>query len=85
MTSFWFSCSNGMTNLTEDTCIVLASLLDTEVIGEALTIMEELKGNWYEKANIAASTLLTYVSKILDLGSKQFQGKVIKIILIFHP
>ncbi|XP_047178901.1 U-box domain-containing protein 5-like [Vigna umbellata] len=76
-------CRNGMTNLTEDTCIMLASLLDTEVIGEALTIMEELKGNWYEKANIGASTLLTSVSKILDFGSKQFQGKSIKIMLNF--
>ncbi|KAH1206446.1 U-box domain-containing protein 5 [Glycine max] len=63
---FMKCCRNGMTNLSEDTCIMLASLLDTEAIGEALTIMEELTGNWYEKANIAASSVLTSVSKILD-------------------
>ncbi|KAK7346422.1 hypothetical protein VNO80_20941 [Phaseolus coccineus] len=80
---FMKCCRNGMTNLTEDTCIMLASLLDTEVIGEALTIMGELAGNWYEKANIAASTVLTSISKILDLGSKEFQGKAIKIMLNF--
>jgi len=83
MTSLWFSCSHGMTNLTEDTCIMLATLLDTEVIGEALTIMGELAGNWYEKADIAASTVLTSISKILDLGSKEFQVKAIKIMLNF--
>ncbi|XP_027345470.1 U-box domain-containing protein 5-like isoform X2 [Abrus precatorius] len=63
---FMKGCRNGMTNLSEDTCSMLTSLLDTEVIGEALTIMEELSGNWYEKANIAASSVLTSVSKILD-------------------
>ncbi|KAG5062250.1 hypothetical protein JHK85_003433 [Glycine max] len=63
---FMKCCRNGMTNLSEDTCIMLESLLDTEVIGEALTIMEELTGNWYEKTNIAASSVLSSVSKILD-------------------
>lgn len=80
---FMKCCRNGMTNLSEDTCIMLASLLDTDVIGEALTIMGELAGNWCEKANIAASTVLTSISKILDLGSKEFQGKAIKIMLNF--
>lgn len=72
-----------MTNLSEDTCIMLASLLDTEAIGEALTIMEELTGNWYEKANIAASSVLTSVSKILDSGNEEFQRKAIKIMYNF--
>lgn len=79
----WFSYRNGMTNLSEDTCIMLESLLDTEVIGEALTIMEELTGNWYEKANIAASSVLTSVSKILDSGNEEFQRKAIKIMYNF--
>ncbi|CAJ1942539.1 unnamed protein product [Sphenostylis stenocarpa] len=76
---FMKCCRNGMTNLREDTCIMLASLLNTEVIGEALTIMEELTGNWYEKANIAASTVLASVLNILDLGNEEFQRKAIKI------
>ncbi|KAH1206445.1 U-box domain-containing protein 5 [Glycine max] len=80
---FMKCCRNGMTNLSEDTCIMLASLLDTEAIGEALTIMEELTGNWYEKANIAASSVLTSVSKILDSGNEEFQRKAIKIMYNF--
>ncbi|KAH1058882.1 hypothetical protein AAZX31_02G052300 [Glycine max] len=76
---FMKCCRNGMTNLSEDTCIMLESLLDTEVIGEALTIMEELTGNWYEKTNIAASSVLSSVSKILDSGNEEFRRKAIKI------
>ncbi|XP_020229526.1 U-box domain-containing protein 5 [Cajanus cajan] len=80
---FMNCCRNGMTNLSEDTCIMLASLLETEVIGEALAIMEELSGNWNEKANTAASSVLTSVSKILDSGNKEFQRKAIKIMYNF--
>ncbi|KAK7262872.1 hypothetical protein RJT34_30453 [Clitoria ternatea] len=76
---FMKCCRNGMTNLSEDTCSLLASLLDTEVIGEALAIMEELSRNRYVKTNIAASSVLTSVSKILDSGNKEFQRNAIKI------
>ncbi|KAL2333718.1 hypothetical protein Fmac_014931 [Flemingia macrophylla] len=80
---FMNSCRKGITNLSEDTCIMLASLLETEVIGEALAIMEKLSGNWYEKANTAASSVLTSVLKILDSGNKEFQRKAIKIMYNF--
>ena len=72
------SCRNGLTNLSEDACNVLASLLDSEVIGEALTIMEELS-KYFDKANSAASGALTSVSKILDSGNTEFQQKAITI------
>ncbi|KAK7360032.1 hypothetical protein VNO77_02004 [Canavalia gladiata] len=80
---FMKCCRNGKTNLSEDTCSMLAGLLDTEVIGEALAIMEELSENWYENASIAASTVLTPVSKILDSGNEVFQQRAIKIMLNF--
>ncbi|KAJ1420755.1 Zinc finger, RING/FYVE/PHD-type [Sesbania bispinosa] len=76
-------CRNGLTNFSEDTCSMLASLLESEVIGEALAIMEELSGYWSDKANIAASTALTSVSKILDSGNKEFQRKAIRIMCNF--
>ncbi|TKY55830.1 U-box domain-containing protein 5 [Spatholobus suberectus] len=80
---FMKCCRNGMTNLSEDTFIMLANLLGTEVIGEVLAIMEELRGNWCEKTNIAASGVLTSVSKILDSGNEEFQRKAIKIMYNF--
>lgn len=79
MTFLCISCRNGLTNLSEDTCSMLASLLDSEVIGEALAIMEELSGYWHDKANIAASNALTSFAKILESGNKDFQQKAIRI------
>ncbi|KAI5418382.1 U-box domain-containing protein 5 [Lathyrus oleraceus] len=76
-------CRNGVANLSEDTCSVLASLLESEVIGEALAILEVLSNHWSDKANIAASSALTYVSKILDSGNKEYQGKAIRILCNF--
>lgn len=75
----WFSCRNGMTNLNEDTFITLASFLDSEVIGDVLTIMEEMSVHGYSKAKLAASSSLTSLLNILDSGNKEFQQKAIRI------
>ncbi|XP_057417586.1 U-box domain-containing protein 5-like isoform X3 [Lotus japonicus] len=74
---------NGLKNLSEDTCTVLASLLESEVIEEALAIMEVLSGYWSDKANIAASSALSSVSKFLDSGNKEFQRKAIRMVCKF--
>ncbi|XP_061356131.1 U-box domain-containing protein 5-like isoform X2 [Gastrolobium bilobum] len=76
---FMKNCRNDLTNLSEDTFRMLATLLDSEVIEEALVIMEELSGNCYDKATIAASHALPSVSKILDSGNKEFQRKAFRI------
>lgn len=68
-----------MANLSEDTFIKLASLLDSEVIGEVLAIMEELSGDGCTKAKIAASSALTSVLKLLDSDNKGFQQQAIRI------
>lgn len=76
-------CRNGVINLSEDTCSVLASLLETEAIGEALAILEELSNHWSDKANIAASNALTSILKILDSGNQEYQRKAIRIMCNF--
>lgn len=68
-----------MANLSEDTFIKLAILLESEVIGEVLTIMEELSGDGNSKAKIAASNALTSVIKLLDSNDKGFQQQAIRI------
>ncbi|KAL2348527.1 hypothetical protein Fmac_002527 [Flemingia macrophylla] len=73
------NCRNGITNLNEDTFITLASFLDSEVIGETLTIMEELSGYKFTKAKIAASNALTSILNTLDADNKGFQQQVIRI------
>ncbi|XP_061342351.1 U-box domain-containing protein 5-like [Gastrolobium bilobum] len=80
------NCRNGVTNLGEDTFIMLASFLDSEVIGEALAIMEELSGDGFSKAKIAASSALTSVFNVLDSDNKEFQQQAIRIMynLSFH-
>lgn len=62
---------------------MLANLLESELIEEALAILEELSGHWSEKANIAACSALTSVSRILDSGDKEFQQKAIRIMCNF--
>ncbi|XP_058766647.1 U-box domain-containing protein 5-like [Vicia villosa] len=76
-------CRNGVTNLSEDTCSVLASLLESGVIGEALAILEVLSNHWSDKANIAASSALAAVSKILDSANKEYHRKAIRIMCNF--
>lgn len=73
------NCRNGKTNLNEDTFIMLANFLDSEVIGETLTIMEELSGYGFSKAKIAASSALTSLLSILDSDNKGFQQQAIRI------
>ncbi|XP_027359749.1 U-box domain-containing protein 5-like isoform X2 [Abrus precatorius] len=73
------NCRNGKTNLNEDTFIMLASFLDSDVIGETLTIMEELSGYGFSKAKIAASSALISVLNILDSDNKGFQQQAIRI------
>ncbi|CAI8588686.1 unnamed protein product [Vicia faba] len=75
------SCRNGMDNLSEDTFIMLASLLNSEVIGEVLAIMEELSGN--SKSKIEASSALTSVLKLLDSDNRGFQQQAIRILYNF--
>ncbi|OIV94801.1 hypothetical protein TanjilG_21998 [Lupinus angustifolius] len=58
---------------------MLTSFLDSEVIGEALAIMEELSGYWSSKAKIAASSTLTSVLNVLDSDDKDFQQRAIRI------
>lgn len=80
LSEFVNNCRNGMANLSEDTFIKLANLLDSEVIGEVLAIMEELSGDGNSKAKIAASNALTSVLKLLDSDNKGFQQHAIRII-----
>ncbi|GAU15244.1 hypothetical protein TSUD_09820, partial [Trifolium subterraneum] len=70
-------CRNCVTNLSEDTYSVLASLLESDVIGEALAILETLSNQWSNKANDVASSAPTSISKILDsvLGSDTDEEK----------
>ncbi|GAU36005.1 hypothetical protein TSUD_211430 [Trifolium subterraneum] len=76
-------CRNCVTNLSEDTCSVLASLLESDVIGEALAILETLSNQWSNKADVAASSALTSISKILDSGHREYQHKAIRIMCNF--
>ncbi|CAL0331873.1 unnamed protein product [Lupinus luteus] len=73
------NCRNGLTNLSEDVFSMLTSFLDSEVIGEALAIMEELSGYWSSKARIAASSALTSILNVLDSDDKEFQQRAIRI------
>ncbi|CAK8539904.1 unnamed protein product [Lathyrus sativus] len=83
LSEFVNSCRNGMDNLSEDTFIMLASLLNSEVIGDVLAIMEELSGDRNSKAKIAASSALTSVIKLLDSENKEFQQRAIRILYNF--
>lgn len=74
------NCRNGKTNLNEDTFIMLASFLDSEVIGETLAIMEELSGYGFSKAKIAASSALTSILNTLNSDNKGFQQQAIRIL-----
>ncbi|KAG5061054.1 hypothetical protein AAZX31_01G161000 [Glycine max] len=73
------NCRNGKTNLSEDTFIMLASFLDSEVIGETLAIMEELSGYGFGKTKIAASSALSSILNMLDSENKGFQQQAIRI------
>ncbi|KAG4987932.1 hypothetical protein JHK85_030915 [Glycine max] len=70
---------NGTTNLNEDTFIMLASFLNSDVIGETLAIMEELSGYGFSKAKIAASSALSSILNMLDSENKGFQQQAIRI------
>ncbi|XP_020217753.1 U-box domain-containing protein 5 [Cajanus cajan] len=74
------NCRNGKTNLNEDTFIMLARFLDSEVIGETLAIMEELSGYGFSKAKIAASSALTSILNTLNSDNKGFQQQAIRIL-----
>lgn len=58
---------------------MLASFLDSEVIGEALAVMEELSGYWSRNAKIAASSAITSVLNVLDSDNREFQQQAIRI------
>ncbi|KAI4314838.1 hypothetical protein L6164_027706 [Bauhinia variegata] len=73
---FVSNCRNGLTFLSEDTFSTLASFLDSEVMGEALAIIEELSGY----AKIAVSNAFTSVLKILDSESQEYQQQAVRII-----
>lgn len=57
---------------------MLASLLDFEVIGEALSIIEELSLYQHSKSAITSS-VLTSILKILDSENREFQQQAIRI------
>ena len=59
---------------------MLASFLDSEVIGEALAVMEELSGYWHRNAKVEASSALTCVLNILDSDNREFQRRAIVIL-----
>lgn len=83
MLEFLKYCRKSSTNLSKDTCSTLARLLESDVIEEALAILEELSGNWSDKANITASNVLTSILDILDSGNKDFQPKAIRVMRNF--
>ena len=58
---------------------MLASFLDSEVIGETLAIMEELSGYGFGKTKIAASSALSSILNMLDSENKGFQQQAIRI------
>lgn len=58
---------------------MLASFLNSDVIGETLAIMEELSGYGFSKAKIAASSALSSILNMLDSENKGFQQQAIRI------
>ncbi|KAF7828872.1 U-box domain-containing protein 5 [Senna tora] len=76
---FVIKCRNSITYLGEDASNMLGNLLDSEVTGEALAILEELSGFQHSRIKIAVSSALTSILKILDSESREFQQAAIRI------
>ncbi|KAK4262161.1 hypothetical protein QN277_027748 [Acacia crassicarpa] len=70
---------NTQTYLSEDSFSVLGNLLDSEVKGEALAVMEKLSECEHSRAKIAASNALASILKILDSESREIQRQFIRI------
>ncbi|KAI4327611.1 hypothetical protein L6164_020050 [Bauhinia variegata] len=74
---FVSNCRNCVTYLTEDTFSMLGSFLDSEVIEEALAVMEELSG--YAKIAVSYAHSLPSIVKILGSESREFQQRAVRI------
>ncbi|KDP27554.1 hypothetical protein JCGZ_20087 [Jatropha curcas] len=71
---------SGISYLPEEAFSLLLALLDSEVMGEALDIVEVLSSHPYCRFKITASGTLIPILKILDSQSKEFQEQAIKIL-----
>lgn len=74
------SCRSGISYLHENAISLLSSFLDSEVIEEALVILEVLSGHPCCRSKITASGALVSIIKILDSQSKEFVELAIKIL-----
>ncbi|KAJ7944273.1 RING-type E3 ubiquitin transferase [Quillaja saponaria] len=81
MFEFVSNCRNDLLYLNEDAFSMLANFLDSEVIEEALAIIEVLSNHQYCRAKVAASNAtVVAILKILDSLSREFQQQAIKIL-----
>ncbi|GLU13737.1 hypothetical protein SLE2022_303520 [Rubroshorea leprosula] len=71
---------DGIHYLGQEAFTLLSSFLDSEVIGEALHVMELLSETPNCRSKIVASSALPYLVKILDSHVRDFQERAIKIL-----
>uniref|UniRef100_A0A2P2LBK4 RING-type E3 ubiquitin transferase n=1 Tax=Rhizophora mucronata TaxID=61149 RepID=A0A2P2LBK4_RHIMU len=71
---------SGISWLHEDTFDLLASMLDSELIEEALAIVEVLSSKKDSSSKITASGALVYILRILDSEREEFQERAVRIL-----
>ncbi|XP_050229059.1 U-box domain-containing protein 5 [Mercurialis annua] len=67
--------------LHEDAFDLLASFLESEVVKEALAVLEAVSSHSYCRSKITASGALVLIIKILDSQSKELQERAVRILL----
>nr|BAB55653.1 bg55 [Bruguiera gymnorhiza] len=71
---------SGISWLHEDTFDLLASMLDSELVEEALAILEVLSSDKDSRSKITASGALVYILRILDSEREEFQEGAVRIL-----
>ncbi|KAK6924373.1 U-box domain, partial [Dillenia turbinata] len=78
--AFLYKSRSGVSFLDDGAFSLFASFLDSELLEEALGIMELLSSHWYCRHKIAASGALTSILKIIDTQTIKFQEPAIKVL-----
>ncbi|XP_043711210.1 U-box domain-containing protein 5-like isoform X2 [Telopea speciosissima] len=73
-------CRSEVPSLREDVFHLLASFIDSEITGEALSILEVLSGHQYCQSKTLASGSILSILKILDTQISDFQLSAVKIL-----
>ncbi|KAF9610902.1 hypothetical protein IFM89_025490 [Coptis chinensis] len=73
-------CRNDVPSFHEDVCHLLVSFLDSEIIEEALAIIEVLSEDQYCKSEVVASGALPSILTIIKFGKRELQVPALKIV-----